>query len=190
MPGKPNERIIPADVTKGIIYLVRNPLDITTSYAYHEGISIDETISRMAATSYMIGAGYPRTQVPQQLCSWSEHVISWLDDSNLPICVLRYEDMLSRAFGTFSEVIRFVGFEFNQKKIREAIQASSFNEIKKQEKRHGFREQSIMGRDFFRKGQAGNWKKHLSADQVDRVLQTHGKVMQRLGYLDTAGNPL
>ena len=37
--------IFPEEITEGVIYLIRNPLDIAISYSYHNSESIDETIS-------------------------------------------------------------------------------------------------------------------------------------------------
>ncbi|GAH18165.1 unnamed protein product, partial [marine sediment metagenome] len=37
--------IFPKEITKGVLYIIRNPLDIAISYSYHNNDTIDETIS-------------------------------------------------------------------------------------------------------------------------------------------------
>ena len=47
------EPMFPADVTLGVVYIIRNPLDLAASCAHHWGTSIDggrrEAVRRQAA---------------------------------------------------------------------------------------------------------------------------------------------
>ena len=49
--------------------------------------------------------------LPQPLLTWSGHVASWLEQGELPMHVVRYEDMLADPEGGFGGVLRFTGFE-------------------------------------------------------------------------------
>src|SRR5438105_4789062 len=42
-----SEELFPAEVTRHVVYIIRNPLDLTVSLAHHFGISIDETLDRV-----------------------------------------------------------------------------------------------------------------------------------------------
>ena len=46
-----------------------------------------------------------------------------------------------------------------------------------------FRERSPRSDRFFREGRAGEWQEKLSADQVNRIVDTHGEQMRQFGYL-------
>jgi hypothetical protein len=69
-------------------------------------------------------------------------------------------------------------------RLKKAIAFSDFNELKKQEQEKGFKERSPHSSgSFFRKGGSGQWKEALSSEQISRILQDHGEMMKRLGYL-------
>jgi len=184
--GAPN---FPADVTAGVVYIVRTPLDVVVSYAHHNRSSIDQAIGCMASDEHgLFMTKTTRTdQLHQPLLSWSNHVRSWVDGSGLRLHIVRYEDMVGNATGTFTGVIRFVGAEERPDRIEKAIRFSSFEELQRQEHQHGFKEKAHSGQSFFRKGQVGAWRDALSAAQVSLIVDRHREMMQRFGYLSESG---
>ena len=91
------EPIIPADVTRAVVYFIRNPLDVVLSFAHHLNTSIDKTIAIMNNPAYAFCDRRDRlhNQLSQRLLTWSSHVKSWVDESGLPVLIMRYEDMLA-----------------------------------------------------------------------------------------------
>ncbi|MEJ2077811.1 MAG: sulfotransferase domain-containing protein [Acidobacteriota bacterium] len=166
------------------VYVIRNPLDVALSFSYFMARSLDRTIRMMANEHMTLGAKWGRMppQLPQRLRSWSGHVKSWLEESDMPVEVLRFEDMKAAPFETFSRAVRFVGLEPEPHRIRRAVKFSSFQELKRQERSHGFRERG-RGEVFFRRGEVGSWKDELTRDQVRRIVSDHEEVMSRFGYL-------
>jgi hypothetical protein len=63
------------------------------------------------------------------------------------------------------------------------IALSSFDRLKGIEKSRGFSERPASTREFFRKGNAGQWRSALSKAQVDRIVADHEAQMARFGYL-------
>ena len=45
---KPGRRPLSADVTAGVVYILRNPLDVATSYSHHYGINIEKAVGNYA----------------------------------------------------------------------------------------------------------------------------------------------
>lgn len=176
--------------TQGAIYLIRNPLDVAISLANHNSASIDQAITWMATPG--MRSGQPRNSLPVQLpqfcLDWSGHVLSWLDEPDLAIQLLRYEDMKRQPFASFNAALAFAGFEVDEARLKRAIEHSSFANLQAQEQSHGFAEKPARAKSFFRKGESGNWRKELNAEQVARIIQDHGEVMCRFGYLDEFGN--
>lgn len=182
--------LFPAEATRGVIYLVRNPLDVCISFSHHNGHqNINRTIRQMEDPEFTLARSRESqaNQLPQRLLTWSGHVTSWIDAPNLKVHVVRYEDMKLRTEETFTMAARFAGLPDSPDRIRKAIAFSSFDELKKQEEKDGFAEKMPRARSFFRKGEAGAWRETLSQSQVSRITKAHGPVMRRLGYLDAEG---
>lgn len=180
--GKP---LIPVEITKAVVYFIRNPLDIITSFANHLHASPDDTIRYMATQKYAFcNKDYKlHNQLEQKLLTWSNHVKSWVDESGLPVLVVRYEDMIDHSFDIFKKIIRFLDMETTDEKIDKAIQFSTFGILKQQEQKSGFKEKAPDSPSFFRKGKAGSWKEELNKKQVNSIIQSHKEVMERYGYL-------
>ena len=180
--------LFPVDVTRGALYMIRNPLDVAVSYAAHDGVSLDRIIERMATPDAIL-ANHPRDlpdQLPQQILSWSGHVESWLQ-APVPVLVVRYEDLSRDPATYFGQVVRFVGEPFDPLRLRRAIAFSSFSEVRKQEDASGFRERTAPSQRFFRQGKSGNWRDHLTPEQAQQIISDHRAMMQRFGYLTPDG---
>lgn len=192
LPTPSGVPMIPSEATKCVIYFIRNPLDVAISFANHLVKPIDVTVKIMANTNYSLSSKPDRLniQLQQQLLTWSEHVHSWVDSSNLPILVLRYEDMKKNTFETFSKAVKFIGLNVTDDEIQRAIEFSDIKEMQKQEEVKGFNEKPINSPTFFRKGIAGDWKDTLSENLINEICHDHRDMMIRFGYLDNDGNPL
>jgi hypothetical protein len=186
------EALFPADVTAGVIYIVRNPLDMASSCAHHWGVDIHTAVTQLCDPEHAIARslGGLSDQLRQRLLSWSGHVQSWLDESNLPVHVVRYEDLLATPHATFREVVRFCGLPLDDARVSRAVAFSDFSELQRQERETGFRERSLRAPGlFFRRGQAGTWREELPADLASRLSAAHGTMMGRFGYdTDNGGN--
>jgi aryl sulfotransferase len=183
LPG--GEPLIPADVTRAVLYFIRNPLDVAVSFASHLNTSIDKTITIMNNPEY---AFCDRTnklynQLRQKLLTWSSHVKSWVDASGLPVLVIRFEDMKTQPTETFARAAAFIGLTPSSKEVETALEYCSFERLKQQEEENGFSEKSAYSASFFRKGIVGDWRNVLTTQKVKRIIEEHGEVMGRYGYL-------
>jgi hypothetical protein len=180
--------VTPPQATAGALYMLRNPLDVAVSYAPHTGRTIDDIIDRMANPHFRMGrpGGW---QLPQRLGSWSDHVTGWADTDAIRVAVFRFEDLKARTVESFTAAARFAGLPSDEPVIRKALGFSSFEELRRQERAHGFAERGRHARAFFREGRAGGWRATLTDAQVDRITAVHESVMRRFGYLDANGDP-
>ena len=179
------ELLISREATLGALYIIRNPLDVAPSAANHWHCSIDDAIARMGDPGMTLCKSRRALppQVRQRLGSWSDHVLSWVDAPGLRVEVIRYEDMLHAPEATFTRAARFLGLPTEPQRISRAIRHSSFRELARQEADKGFRERPRHTERFFRQGQSGDWRERLSLEQVGRIVEAHGQVMRRFGYL-------
>jgi hypothetical protein len=183
LPG--GEPMFPADVTRAVVYFIRNPLDVAVSFSHHLNTTVDKTIGIMNKPDYAFCDRSDRlhNQLRQRLLTWSGHVKSWVDDSGLPVRVLRYEDMLARPEETFAGAVSFIGLNHTPQDIRTALEYTSFERLKKQEEEKGFSERSAKAKSFFRKGITGDWRNVLTKAQSEAIIRAHREVMQRFSYL-------
>jgi len=180
--------LIPSEGIKAI-YIIRNPLDVAVSYSFHCSCSIDNAISDMRSKDCCFCGKTNKLmpQLRQKLLTWSEHVESWVDNTEIPVHVVRYEDMKNNPFETFKNAAIFAGLSYDDEKIRKAIEFSSFNRLNEEEKEKGFKERIAKDSLFFREGNIGGWRNHLSEEQVNLIIKEHQKIMKRFGYLDNKG---
>jgi Sulfotransferase domain len=168
-------------VTAGAIYIVRNPLDVVISYAHHLGQSIDLTIELMNLKNAETAVN--DKQVNELYGSWSQHVLSWTRKPHRAIYLMRYEDMLAEPQKTFGGLAGHLLFRANDEQLADAIDRSSFERLREQEEKDGFRERPEKAERFFREGRTGQWKDVLTPQQIQRIVDAHGEQMQRFGYL-------
>lgn len=90
---------------------------------------------------------------------------------------------------SFGAAFSFLGIEVNLDRLEEAIHFSRFENLAAQEAEKGFRERPGLTQRFFRKGKVGDWQYVLSSDHAKRIIDDHGAVMRRFGYLDDLGLP-
>src|SRR6056297_2308117 len=128
--------LIPDQVTRSAVYMLRNPLDMVLSYARHYGMTPDEAVN---AVSHPDNANPPDEEtVTQFMGSWSDHVRSWTGKSDYPVLVLRYEDMLADPRTCFARLVQHLGMPLDVERLDRAILFSSFKELSEQEKKQGF----------------------------------------------------
>ena len=179
--------LFPRAATAGAVYLVRNPLDVAVSYAHHLQWSIDRTVEEMSR-SEITSARHRRRlhqDFPDSKLSWSRNVSSWVE-ADLPVHVVRYEDLLADPVEAFGAVVRFAGLAWDRSRVARAVEHARFDRLRAQEERDGFRIRQPTAPSFFRSGRAGDWRSALSPRQVRALVEAHGPVMKRFGYLKEA----
>jgi len=177
--------MFPPDVTLGVVYIIRNPLDLASSCSHHWGVPLATAVETLCDSS--AAARDVSKATPEQLCqvfgSWSDHVGSWIDDSGLPLHVVRYEDLAADPVGCFGRVVRFCGLDYDGDRVGKAVEFSSFGELRRQEAAAGFQERSPRAPGgFFRRGVAGSWRDELPSHLARRLAAVHGQMMARFGY--------
>jgi len=174
--------LVPDRCTRGVILVVRNPLDVVISYAHHFNLTLDQSIEVLNSDTHISAAEHAlESQLKQTLLSWSGHYNSWANASGFPVMVVRYEDMKNSPQATFREVVEFSGLPVDESRLEMAIKNSGFDVLKNQERETGFAENPSSSR-FFRKGTVGGWSDMLLPSQANLIVKAHEQVMSKLGY--------
>lgn len=184
--------LIPVFMTKGAVYIVRDPRDVVVSFSKHLGKTIDEVIYFMSNENGLIKND--NGIFAHYISSWSLHVQSWLDERcPMNVGCIKYEDMRISPAETFRKLFDCFGLEFvNDSRIEWAVKECELSRLREQENKSGFKEASkkiekfsISNKkpNFFGKGKIGGWKNVLSLEQVEKIESNHKDIMVELGYL-------
>lgn len=177
----------------GAILIVRDPRDVAASLANHMRRDIDQAIGFMNNPQQEAHARPGRLYrlFRQRSRGWSGHAQSWLEQTDIPVHLVRYEDMKADTVGTLARALDFAGEPATDADVRRAVAFADFAELRRQEQQKGFRERPVRpGGPFFRRGEAGAWRDELTAEQIARIEAAHRPMMHRLGYGPAGAMPL
>ncbi len=158
--------LINPEVTAAAIYILRNPFDVIPSFARHSGRTIDEMIDAMVDPNAVFRSG---DGIYEIIGRWDEHIKSWLQAPGLPKIHIRYEDMIEDTQTQMQSVLEFLRIPVKPGQVKRAVRASSFSELRKQERQQGFSERPKQMDAFFVTGKSGGWREALTPAQVARV---------------------
>ena len=176
-------QMCPDKLSKGALYVVRDPRDVVLSFAKHMGQTVDEAVASMCNENMTIR---PRNNLLfHYLSSWSQHVRSWLTDENpIKTACVRYEDMLKDPDRVFWDILAALGLREHVDEVsyRFALEQTRFENLQTVEQTTGFRELGGKQTKFFNVGKSGRWRSELTESQVACIEQQHAEMMQELGY--------
>ena len=186
------EADFPADVSRGAIYILRNPLEVACSYANHNSKSIEQTIEMMNDPNHGLAfnKNKPQNQLPQPMGTWSQHVQSWIKVKDFPVLVIRYEDLHAEPLVNFTAIAKFLDLPSDPENIKRAIDLSAFEKVQKQEEKEDFKEKPAHTEKFFRQGKVDGWKEQLSQKQIDSIITAHRETMLQFNYIEDQNIPL
>jgi aryl sulfotransferase len=171
---------------KGAILIARDPRAVAPSLAHYRRSSVDDAIAFMndaaAALASMVRS--QPDQLRQRLLGWSGHVASWLDQVDIPVHLVRYEDLVADPVATFLAAMEFAGRIVPRSDVERAVDYASFARLQAQEKEKGFGEwrRRGTGEFFFRRGESNAWRCELTRKQIQSIEEANAQTMIRLGY--------
>ena len=180
--------------TLGTIYVVRDPRNLINSFTNHYRIdknSAKKFISSPQSVSGAIGKMNKQNNIFTILGSWKDHYISWTR-KNSNLLILKYEDLLLDPYKEIDRIIKFlenlINFKHNEQKIKNIINSTSFEVLKKMEIDQGFEEAasdktSLKKVNFFNLGKDNKWEQYLKKDEIDYLIDEFGYEMKELGYI-------
>lgn len=172
-----------AEAAKLAILIVRDPRAVAPSLANHMGTDIDTAILNMANPKFSFAGGRrdQNNQLRQRLLTWGGFQKSWMEQNDIPVHMVRYEDLSHAPVETLMHMLDVAGQAVARDVAEYAVDMSSFQKLTAQEAESGFKE-APKGRTFFRKGKADAWREELTAEQIARLETDHAEMMEKLGY--------
>ena len=181
----------------GCIYIVRDPRNVITSIKNHYELDDVKALKWMTNSKKFI---YDVERVRQYgysdfqfISSWSTNYKSWKVQKEIPIKIIRYEDLLKETYVVFKDIIEFINNtlrikeKINKDKLKKSVGSTFFDKLKNDEKNNGFVEAvpSKINKEkipFFNLGPDNDWKKILDKDQQIKLNDMFEEDLIELGY--------
>ena len=169
----------------GVVYILRHPEDVAVSLSHFFSWPLERCVDHLLDPSAALvpGERFGGHQVRQHMGRWDQHVCSWADQTQLPVLIMRYEDMLANGMETFTKLVRFLGLPGEAELIQQALDNTSINRLQKlEEDVNGFAEKPAGCERFFRSGRTGEGAEQLTIEQRQRLAKGLSEVMKRFQY--------
>lgn len=171
--------LLPAALTQATIYIVRDPRDVFPSFGNHMGLNSDETLRQMTNDYDVLKGG--KNKASDFISSWDKHAQSYLDAADHNTLVVRYEDLKADPFEWFSRILWHAGVNVDTDRVRQAIEMTRLEQLRKREQEDGFNEASFKAKDpFFNTGKTG---KKIDPKYKSQIERNFRKMMLKLNYL-------
>ena len=169
--------------TLAAIYIVRDPRDVLVSFSNHFGLDLKKTLEIMKSEEFWETEDKFNSFRSSLFGSWKTNYKSWVSNKTLDTFVIRYEDLISNPFESFSKMIDFLknksGLRYDEKSISFSLKETNFRNLSDLEKKNGFNEASKTL--FFRKGSFKQWA-NLDKKLISNLEENFGDLMNDLNY--------
>ena len=179
----------------GCIYIIRDPRNVITSLKNHYELDYPDALSWMLNPKKFIHDYENLREYGdfQFISSWENNYKSWKSQHEMPLKIIKYEDLMDKTYVVFTEIIKFINKitknseQINKSKIKNSIKSTSFNKLKTNEKKFGFSE-SIKSKKsnrqipFFFLGPDNNWNKILDNELKNKLNKVFDKNLKEFSY--------
>ena len=181
-----------SDNTAGCIYVVRDPRNIITSYKNFEKKTYEEILNHMKnKEAFLFSEKKTGFKSFEFIGSWADNYNSWFHNKlGIPICLIKYEDLVKDTLGEFRKIIDFIAnvqniknYSCNNEKAERGVGDSSFENLSKMEQDGGFKE-ARYDQKFFNMGEKNNWQKLLPVSIKENIEKSFYSEMKELNYLN------
>ena len=179
----------------GCVYIIRDPRNVITSLSNHYELNYEDSLTWMINHKKYIydNRGDLDYGNFQFISSWFNNYKSWKIQKDLPIKIVKYEDLLEKTFSVTKEIIEFINKctkierKIDSKKLKNAVSSTLFDKLKNYEKKEGFSEAIYSKKKnkmipFFNLGPGNNWKKILEKDFADKLNKIFKENLEETGY--------
>jgi hypothetical protein len=192
-----NQKFTDRENSIGCVYIVRDPRNVITSLKNHYEMNDQQALKWMTNEKQFIydvqnleKDGYSDFQF---ISSWETNYKSWKVQKQIPIKLIKYENLLKETFAVFRDIIDFINKcsginkKIDRERLKNSVQSTSFNKLKNNEKKYGFSEaiSSKISNEkipFFFLGPKNDWKEILSDDLKIKLNKTYKKNLKELSY--------
>jgi len=182
--------------TLGVIYIIRDPRNVITSVKNHNDFkTYEEALNMMqndnaVISDYSYLNNHAKTNI---INSWRINYQSWLRNNSYRRLLIKYEDILNNPYQTFRDIVIFVNTickfndNFDEKKLNNSIETTSFKKLQELENQGKFTESVYSIHDnrkvkFFNQGPDNYWKKNLSYELILKMNDYYKDDLKKFNY--------
>ena len=178
----------------GVIYLVRDPRNLVTSWARFVNVSIENAANTLINVKHF--GGDEKTQEPiVHMGTWDGNFQSWKSFKHQErYLLIKYEDLIADREKYFLESLKFIyklnntDFILDKSKFNNVLDTTSFEKLQRLENEEGFfeaKKDKKTGKKipFFNLGPKNDWKKLLDQKIREKIEKAFRKEMIELNYL-------
>ena len=181
----------------GAVYIIRDPRNVISSLMNHFEMNEREALKFMLNEKKFTYDYFKSEDFSdfQFISSWKLHYKSWINNKDIPVKLIKYEDLVKQTFYEVKELIIFINKlcniekKFNKSKAQNAIKTTSFDKLKRIEENDGFSE-SILSKKlndykvpFFHLGPKNDWKKIFEPKFTDELNINFRESLDELEYI-------
>ena len=175
--------MLPWQLTKAVVHIVRDPRDAFLSFEKHMGFNDRELALKAFTDKYRCLTDKNKAQVGDFISSWSHNTSTFVNNGTHNVFHVRFEDLKKDPQKWFESILNHAGVKPDPEKVAKAIEMVSIEKLRKKEESGGFIEASPHTK-FFGKGEVGGWKGKLSPRDENRIIKECGSMMKHFGYID------
>jgi hypothetical protein len=166
-----------------VVLLVRDPRDVLVSSWYH--LKYRERIYQRGLSDFIRDDLVGIHKVVAFMNMWVEHSHAPAD-----FCLITYEQLHRETPASFGQMLEFMGFEVESDALRYAVEASSFQEMKRMELEGSLKEpwmkpgaKNLENSLKVRRGKIGGFKERLSEEDIEYLNEVIcNKLSSRLSF--------
>ena len=182
----------------GVIYIVRDPRNIVSSWAKFANTTVEEAAETLINTYRFGGDIYNEDKAEKTLVymgTWNGNYNSWKSFKHQGrYLLIKYEDLISNRDFAFRKILKFLHtlqgtkFKIDKKKFKNVIETTGFEKMKKLENEKGFFEGKVNSKTgekipFFNLGPKNDWKKSLDPKIREKIEKAFKDEMKELEYI-------
>lgn len=151
-------------VAAPLVFIYRDPRALAVSRAHYWGRDLDKAVQEVAE-------------------EWPRYTRAWLKSKRPRVAVTSYENLSADTGAELADILERLHTP-PVRLISDVVQRQSFESRVKMtaEAKHFPFKQLVTQRRLLRKGEVGDWRNHLSAEQERRIVEQCGELMEELGY--------
>tara|TARA_Y100000590_G_scaffold286443_1_gene322279 strand:- start:1 stop:828 length:828 start_codon:yes stop_codon:yes gene_type:complete len=184
-----NNKFTDLNNSLGVIYIVRDPRNIITSFSNHYNLSLKESSLKMISNT-ALGENSDK-KVFTYMLSWKNNYNSWkVFLKEKKYLLIKYEDLIKDPKNLLIKMLNFISrlsknnSNIDLQKVDKVIASTTFENLKNLENKYGFNEKSSkMKKNFFNLGKQNKWQNILDESIIETLSTEFKEEMKELNYL-------
>ena len=184
-PDSAGQPVVPTEGCRWAAVVIRHPADVAVSLSHFFSWDLERCVAFLLNEEAALCRSSKRggQQVRQFMGSWASHVSSWVDQREIPVLMLRYEDLLLAPEREFQRLATFLELSADSSLIAAEAVNTRFEKLRaKENDEGGFQERPPGCERFFRSGRSGEGREQLSAEQLARLQTAFASTLAAHGY--------